>query len=698
MNGCPNNLAVGHLLMCLRPLQRALRAAIALRAAGAERLQEAGARGDAITREHAEALLSQLDDIIEHRSISAGRVEPDEVELMLETRLRQEAEALGTRLPLDRLTAELGLDDFEREVLVLCAAVELDVDFERVLAYVQDDVGRRVVSTDLACALTADSLRERVRRRGAVGPFGRLRRLGLVATTACETSLREELRLTPLCLACLLGTGTDVRATFCDPAEVELASATELATDESLVAHAAEALAAGRVEVIGIWGRPSDARDVIARLATSAGKRVRRLATAATDVRTALAAAAALDTLLWIDLDAIGERVPDGLLELCRSTRVALLLTALQPWRPSELLASRNFVELETVELSAGARRALWTASLPEVSEDELDRIAGAFRFDATEVRAASRVARTTAALRSNGVSVSAAECLKDACNAVARKQGERHTTLVRPRRGPEDLILPLELHARVMEIAHDARALPRVMNDWGLARRVTGGGIKALFTGDSGTGKTLAAEVVAADLGLPLLRVDLARVVSKWIGETEKNLDAAFEEALGSHAVLFFDEAEALFGARGEVRHGTDRYANLEVSYLLQRLESHPGVVILASNLRDKIDVAFMRRFQVVVGFPRPNERERLRMWMLALAPPLPVDDAIDLALLARLDLTGAGVVSAVQSAALFAARHDESIGMAQLVRGVVRQFQREGRVLTARELGAHAAHMGAS
>jgi SpoVK/Ycf46/Vps4 family AAA+-type ATPase len=248
------------------------------------------------------------------------------------------------------------------------------------------------------------------------------------------------------------------------------------------------------------------------------------------------------------------------------------------------------------------------------------------------------------------------------------------------------------------MEIAHDARALPRVMNDWGFAQRVTGGGIKALFTGDSGTGKTLAAEVVAAELGLPLLRVDLARVVSKWIGETEKNLDQAFEEALGSHAVLFFDEAEALFGARGEVRHGTDRYANLEVSYLLQRLESHPGVVILASNLRDKIDVAFMRRFQVVVGFPRPSERERLRMWMLALAPPLPVGDDIDLALFARLDLTGAGVVSAVQSAALFAARHDEPIGMAQLVRGVVRQFQREGRVLTARELGAHAAHMGAS
>ncbi len=232
-------------------------------------------------------------------------------------------------------------------------------------------------------------------------------------------------------------------------------------------------------------------------------------------------------------------------------------------------------------------------------------------------------------------------------------------------------------------------------MDDWGFARRASVAGVKALFTGDSGTGKTLAAEVVARELGLPLLKVDLARVVSKWIGETEKNLDLAFAEAHDSHAVLFFDEAEALFGARGDVRHATDRYANLEVSHLLQRLEDHGGIVILATNLRDKIDPAFMRRFHAVIGFPRPAEPERRRMWQRVFTPEVPRAGDLDLSALARLDLTGAGIVGAAQTAAFLAASEDTPLSMRHLVHGLVRQFQREARVLTAHDLGPHAIHM---
>src|SRR5262249_55158992 len=155
------------------------------------------------------------------------------------------------------------------------------------------------------------------------------------------------------------------------------------------------------------------------------------------------------------------------------------------------------------------------------------------------------------------------------------------------------------EQHGHVLEIARFYRSWPRVATAWGLGRVSPGEGMKALFTGEPGTGKTLAAEVVAGLLGLLLLKIDLAQVVSKWIGETEKNLEVAFREAEESDAVLFFDEADALFGKRGEVQRGTDRYANLEVSYLLQRLEEHDGLVILASNLKDQIDTAFTRRFQ---------------------------------------------------------------------------------------------------
>ena len=190
---------------------------------------------------------------------------------------------------------------------------------------------------------------------------------------------------------------------------------------------------------------------------------------------------------------------------------------------------------------------------------------------------------------------------------------------MIKPKRGPDDLILPKALHRQVFEVAQfhrHGRASPKA---GGSGRLITGeGGIKALFTGDSGTGKTLAAEVIAGQLRMTLLKIDLSRIVSKWVGETEKHLEQAFREGEDSHAILFFDEADALFGKRGEVRHGVDRYANMEVSYLLQRIESYGGLVILASNLRENIDQAFTRRFQIVLNFPRPEP---------ARAPPHPGD-----------------------------------------------------------------------
>jgi SpoVK/Ycf46/Vps4 family AAA+-type ATPase len=245
--------------------------------------------------------------------------------------------------------------------------------------------------------------------------------------------------------------------------------------------------------------------------------------------------------------------------------------------------------------------------------------------------------------------------------------------------------------------VAQFFRAWPQVAESWGFGRLTTGeGGIKTFFTGDSGTGKTLAAEVIAGLLNMPLLKVDLARVVSKWVGETEKHLEAAFRAAEESHAVLFFDEADALFGKRGEVQHGTDRYANLEVSYLLQRLEDHYGLVILASNLNDNIDAAFMRRFQIVIHFPRPEPDERRRIWEIAFPKTAPVEAGIDFSALARLDLTGAGTVGAARTAALLAADEaSETITIAHIVRAIARQYYREARILTASELGHYAAFL---
>jgi SpoVK/Ycf46/Vps4 family AAA+-type ATPase len=220
---------------------------------------------------------------------------------------------------------------------------------------------------------------------------------------------------------------------------------------------------------------------------------------------------------------------------------------------------------------------------------------------------------------------------------------------------------------------------------------------VKALFTGEPGTGKTLSAEVLAGMLGLELLKVDLSQIVSKWVGETEKNLESAFRQAEESQAVLFFDEADSLFGKRGEVKHGTDRYANLEVGYLLQRLESSSALVILASNLRENIDAAFTRRFHFVVNFPRPGPAERSQLWRLAFPPESPLASDVDVDALSRLDMTGAGIASAARSAALIAADSAGAhISMRDVVAGIARQYQREARLLRAAELGPYASLLG--
>lgn len=673
-----------------------MRRVFAAREALAHKLVASGATAGAITRGHAEALLALLDDLPSHRPCSTGPALLDSEESELEAEYRAAAADAHAQLPLDAMRDELGLDTFETEVLVLCASIELDTGYEVVLSLAQDDPARRAVSIELACSLTDASLEERVSRRASLGPFGRLRRLGLVTVAPRDSGLRDELRLTPACFEALLGTPLDLPLAFRDPGAVELSPPRIVPADAELVERAAKSMRAGRIDVIGIWGPPRLAREVIAALLVEGELAVRRYTKTQGDVAAAANTAAALGAVLWIDIDALGDVPADDVLEVCRRTRVPLIVTGASPWRPTELLASRGFVELSIVTPDSIQRAAVWREELPDVAEEDIARTAASYRFDAMEIEASARMARATAALQTNGHVVTTTDALPASCLAVARKHGERHTTLVIPRRGQEDLVLSPDLHARVLDLVRYFRALPRVMDEWGFTRRASSAGIKALFTGEPGTGKTLAAEVIATELRLPMLKVDLARVVSRWVGETEKNLDHVFNEALDSHAVLFFDEAEALFGARGDVRHGTDRYANLEVSYLLQRLEAHTGVVLLATNLRDKIDGAFMRRFHAVIGFPRPSEKERRRIWQRVFTPAVPMAGDIDMGLLARLDLTGAGIVGAAQIAALLAADENTSVSMRHVVRGLVRQFQREARVLTSKDLGEHAIHMG--
>ena len=245
--------------------------------------------------------------------------------------------------------------------------------------------------------------------------------------------------------------------------------------------------------------------------------------------------------------------------------------------------------------------------------------------------------------------------------------------------------MLPEKSLSQLHELAGRAQNRERVLSEWRM--RPGGGrgsGVTALLTGDSGTGKTMAAEVIAGDLGLDLYTVNLATVVDKYIGETEKNLERIFVEASRVSAVLLFDEADAIFGKRSEVRDAHDRYANIESAYLLQRMETFDGLAVLATNLRANLDDAFTRRLDMVVDFPLPDDAARLALWQRCLAPPVPCRDGLDLDRYARpYALAGGNIRAAAITAAYLAAETGAAIGDSHITTAIQQEYRKLGRLL---------------
>jgi hypothetical protein len=676
-------LAIEHLLLRMRPINRALRVAVERQSRAASQLGRPDLTSVCVTPDHVARLLDDVDSVIQGAGaspIAAAQLSDDEC--AAESELRSIAATIHRALPLDRVERHLALEAFEMEALLVCAAPQLDCSYERIFAYVLDDLSRRGPCIELLAHLTASSIADRLSRRTALGRHGRLRRCGILRAIGEVTNeLRQELALTPAAWDLLLGANVPV-ASFRDPQAI---AAAPRPSDDTLV-RLGRALGGGELDVVGVWGGSAGERDDAAMaLAAAAGVPLHRAPEAAETLPAAIESAVTAGALLWVPLD--DHQLPPMLVD----AEVRLCLTASRARRHLPLLESHRYAELELATPGFGARTAMWKAAVPELDAKAASEYASRFRMGAPEIRATASVARTAARLASNGVASPVASHLDAACAVVTRRGTDGTAHLVVPMRSADDLVLPPELHRQVLEVASFSRAWPRVVEEWDLGRALGATrGIKALFTGEPGTGKSLAAEVIAHTAGSPLLKIDLSQVVSKWIGETEKNLENAFRAAEESCAVLLFDEADALFGKRAEVNHGTDRYANLEVSYLLQRLEEFEGLVILTSNLRDQIDAAFTRRFQVLLHFPRPSETLRRSLWQKALPERLAV--GLDLACLARLDMTGAAIVNSARTAALLAASAGcERIEMRHVITGVARQYRREARVLTAHDLGVH-------
>jgi hypothetical protein len=354
----------------------------------------------------------------------------------------------------------------------------------------------------------------------------------------------------------------------------------------------------------------------------------------------------------------------DGRERVARAEHLAWVLSS-PGEQPLESVPDRRWREIHVADGQADTgdwQRALGREPDPayRLSREQLRLVAGAAAADSGQVAPA---VRRLAGGHLDGVAVR-----------------------IRPRRGWDDLILPPDEASQLRELSARHRGREIVYGRWQFSPAPSTG-IVALFAGPSGTGKTLAAEVVAGELGLDLYKVDLSAVVSKYIGETEKNLERIFGAAAAGDLVLFFDEADALFGKRSEVSDAHDRYANIEVAYLLQRLETYDGMVVLATNLQRNIDPAFLRRISVAIDFVTPEEPERRAIWARAFPPTAPLAD-LDLDFLARqFKVTGGVISNAALGAAFLAAAEDSPITMRHAVLSVKREFQKLGRLRTEKE-----------
>jgi SpoVK/Ycf46/Vps4 family AAA+-type ATPase len=335
-------------------------------------------------------------------------------------------------------------------------------------------------------------------------------------------------------------------------------------------------------------------------------------------------------------------------------------------------------------------RRAAWSSALKEQGtlEEAAWKAVSAYRLTPEQVHLAAHSACQLANAAGRSITVKDLQAGARAQNAAGLEHLARR---VAPEADWADLVLPELVQIQLRDIVARVRQRVRVLDEWGMARAsARGRGLTVLFCGDSGTGKTLSAEVVAHYLGLDLYVIDLSTVVDKYIGETEKNLDRIFVEAERVNGVLLFDEADAIFGKRSEVRDARDRYANVEVAYLLQRMEQFDGVAILTTNLRANVDEAFLRRLDVLVEFPMPDCDSRRQLWTQQFRGDVPRTGDIDFDFLAgAFELSGGNIRNIVMAAAYRAADDDRSVSMADLIQATAGEYRKLGRLCVESEFG---------
>ncbi len=608
-------------------------------------------------------------------------VEPDLVHL----------DGVESQPALMRLCTAFGLSPFERDILLLCAGVELDAEFAHVVATAQGDSRKQLPTFSLALAALASP------HWSALSPVAPLRRWRLIEVGSGETLTSSPLRIDERVLHFLAG------VSYLDE---RLAAMLELVQPPAGLPSSQQ----GQAETITrAWSSPANAtpliqlcgedvqpkRAVAAAACSQLGLGLYLLPAHALPQHTAELEAFAR---LWQREAILGGCVlliESGNAESGDTGREAALTRLLDEIqgplffssRARRTASRRPSVLLDIGKPTAEEQRSLWRSSLGVAAKrlnGQLEILGAQFSLDAEVIQAAC-----AQALQSEHAEADLGGVLWESCRSLARAQMNDLAQQIIPGAAWDDLVLPDAEKQVLRDIAVHVRQRAKVYEDWGFAGMGSRGlGISALFSGQSGTGKTMAAEVLANELKLDLYRIDLSRIVSKYIGETEVRLRQVFDAAEGGGAILLFDEADALFGKRSEVKDSHDRYANIEVSYLLQRMEAYRGLAILTTNMKSALDQAFLRRLRFVVQFPFPDAVQRAEIWRRVFPKQTPTE-SLDYAQLSRLHVPGGNIRNVAMNAAFLAAESGHAVNMAHLMQAARGEYAKLERPLTEAETG---------
>jgi SpoVK/Ycf46/Vps4 family AAA+-type ATPase len=580
------------------------------------------------------------------------------------------------------LAHRLGLSHFEQQVLLLCAAMDLDTRIPSLCARAQGDPHKLYPTFALALTLFDDPV------WNALSPQNPLRYWRLIeinqpgATPLTASALRADERIVNYLKG--LNYLDDRLTSFVEPLFRETGHEGELPPSQErlaaeLVSRLHAAVNAGRAPVIELLGRETEGkRAVVREVAGKLGLNLYRLSAGLlptqwpdleTFARLWQRESLLMPIALYVDMGEAGGTSSHE----AQANTIARFLGRAQgifflDVEESQKISDRPVYSVEIQKPTPQEQRSTWLLTLGEDADDLSGRLAAQFNLSQREIE---QIAAVVPDEEETGYSLE--ERLWKVCLAVSRPKLERLAQRIDAKATWDDIVLPEEERGLLRQIAAQVGSRSRVYDEWGFRQRMNRGlGISALFAGESGTGKTMAAEVIANDLKLHLYRIDLSAVVNKYIGETEKNLRRVFDAAEDSGAILFFDEADALFGKRSEVKDSHDRYANIEINYLLQRMEAYRGLAILATNMKSALDQAFMRRLRFIVNFPFPDAKERKLIWENVFPKAdestgltgTPVE-GLNCDHLAKLNLTGGSIHNIALNAAFLAAQAGSSVTM---------------------------------